>query len=760
MRSSGTHARSGLMVVLSLFVAAAVEVRATDLTVSSIEVNQAVQYGTTTLVGDQVTYVRATIGVSDSTVDVDNVDAVLRVFAGGVELPESPVMSLNGPIKAPRSPQRSELNHTVNFLLIVPQSNDVDFQVEVNPNRYVVETNYANNIGTASNFNFQCRGTVEVAYVPIDYRPGGNGGPPDATLIEPGIGDGFFRAIYKAEEWNYHKTPLPDLLWTQDVNNSDTALLNALRDIRLNQLPGAGYPVPTLIYGWLPGNPYSGNGRAIGIPGDAAFGNTQTVRHQRTMAHECGHLFGQVHNSRTIGTVGVDVEHHLWDTESLPVLHQSGQWDIMVGGQLTNTAYVDRTTYEAVEADSRLRCSSPSRLPAPVLRISGEFIHATGGLRLDPITRFEDGDTDATDPNGTISIVGYAMPGDERIYNLELPAPQPWESCAGPDEQGNVQMAASSPLYALLPESVEGRRIDRIQIIDVATGVVLAERARSASAPEARFTQSWVNGELNGRVTIAWSAADADGDALTTTLLYSPDAGQSWVPLVVNTPAQSFEFDTASVAYSRGANGRLRLVVTDGFNVTTVEDDDGGTMAGPTPPWTYLLTPNDDSVHLLGAPIAFHAAVWDKEDLMLSGGQVAWTSDVDGPLGTGLLLTRDNLSLGTHLITVTGTDTDGDSSSKQISITVANRQFSGIPCSEVKKFTGACSNGGALKAKLVLRTEAFDGATVIFSFDGSPRTTQVNGRRARVSVCCFTGVHQVSLDSPAGCAGPVTTTCP
>ena len=39
-------------------------------------------------------------------------------------------------------------------------------------------------------------------------------------------------------------------------------LLNTLLDIRQNQIPAAGYQRPEFVYGWLPGNPYIGNGQA------------------------------------------------------------------------------------------------------------------------------------------------------------------------------------------------------------------------------------------------------------------------------------------------------------------------------------------------------------------------------------------------------------------------------------------------------------------------------------------------------------------
>ena len=40
---------------------------------------------------------------------------------------------------------------------------------------------------------------------------------------------------------------------------------------RQNQIPAAGFTRPDFVFGWLPGNPFTGNGPAISTPGGAAF---------------------------------------------------------------------------------------------------------------------------------------------------------------------------------------------------------------------------------------------------------------------------------------------------------------------------------------------------------------------------------------------------------------------------------------------------------------------------------------------------------
>lgn len=664
---------------------------AVDLTISSIEVNQAVQYGSNTLVGGNVTWVRAKVGTGGAI--VPGVDAALRLTIDGVPQPLPPVFSLNGPITAPVTPNSANINDTINFAVIVPVSNNVMFTVEVNPNRSVTEDSFANNTLSLTKA-FACRKVMEVAYLPIDYTFNGAGLPP-ANLIEPGIGDGFLRAIYKPGEWNYHKAPLPALVWNQNINTSNSTLLNTLADIRNNQLPAAGQTVPDFIYAWLPGNPFSGNGQAGGIPSDRAFGNSDPTRHQRTLAHELGHCFGLSHNSTVTNTVGVDVEWHLKDTQNLPQIFPTTKNDIMVAGLLTNAAWVANNTYTVVHNDSRMQCPPSLAFDnrVPVLRVSGVIDNAQRALALDPVTRIALAQPTISDPDGDTVVIAYDADGVEltRVTvrtntNRELCVEQP---------RNRPMLDPTSGLYVLLPETVNGEMIGRVEVMDVATKRVTAQRTRSARAPQGGLTDVAIvpaladgqvivvppGGEARDVVRVSWNAVDQDGDSLTHTLLYSPDGGQSWLPLVVNTQADHFDFNTNDVPASRGAIGRFRLVSTDGLNLTETDSPDYE-LGTANPPQTFLLTPNNNATILQKSPVAFHAASWDVEDRMLTGPQIEWVSSIDGVIGTGELFIHSNLSPGMHIITATGTDSTNQTSTKAITIFISPRTVISQDCNE------------------------------------------------------------------------------
>lgn len=677
---------TGMIALLAAAPAAAV-----DLTVQSFEINQGVQFGSTQLIAGKTTMARATIGITGSGAAVSGVDAVLRVFVNGVEQAASPVFSINGPIAAPLSPQMLDLNHTINFLFVAPVSNNVDFIVEVNPAQAVAETNYQNNELAVNNKVFLCRDTVELVYVPIFYTPAGTA--PEPELLEPGIGDGFVRAIYSPGEWNYHRSPLPPLEWTLPINGSSNALLNTLRDIRISQLPSAGYPQPPFLFGWLPGNPYSGNGAAIGIPGDVAFGNTEVGRHQRTFAHELGHLVGLFHVGDVINTIGIDTEHHLWDTQELGQTFGPDKFDIMVAGLLTNQAYIREFSYNTFINDSRVLCPDSLLMPqpdwSPMLRVSGVITLASRDIQFNAVTRIARGVADANDPRGDLRIVALDATGaplHEVAYLTGTASP----SCGVPGAAADPQ----SPFYVLIPESVGGTIVDAIQVIDRGSGRVLGQRQRSPNPPQVQFTSIAVDGfevelqrdgvqlkagneggpALAGRIELAWAGTDRDGDELLATVHYSPD-GEAWLPLAVNLADASFDLQSTDIPASGLMQGRFRISVTDGLN--HAESTTTGLTVGPgSPPEVYLLSPNAQTTHQQHAPIALHAAAWDMEDFMLADEDIAWSSNLNGALGSGHLLIVNDLSPGNHVLSVAGTDLDGRTASKQITLTVTPRQIS------------------------------------------------------------------------------------
>jgi hypothetical protein len=68
--------------------------------------------------------------------------------------------------------------------------------------------------------------------------------------------------------------------------------------------------------------------------------------------------------------------------------------------------------------------------------------------------------------------------------------------------------------------------------------------------------------------------------------------------------------------------------------------------------------------------ISFSGTGNDAEDGPLSGSSLVWTSSIDGEIGIGTSFSRTNLSVGTHNICLTATDSQGATGSCFILITI------------------------------------------------------------------------------------------
>ncbi|HXV64941.1 MAG TPA: hypothetical protein VEK15_29860, partial [Vicinamibacteria bacterium] len=77
-------------------------------------------------------------------------------------------------------------------------------------------------------------------------------------------------------------------------------------------------------------------------------------------------------------------------------------------------------------------------------------------------------------------------------------------------------------------------------------------------------------------------------------------------------------------------------------------------------PTVTITVPPDGSSFGVGAQITFSGTASDVEDGDLSA-SLSWTSDLDGGIGTGAQVSTSTLSLGTHLISASITDSGGRS---------------------------------------------------------------------------------------------------
>ncbi|MCB0144629.1 MAG: hypothetical protein KDE50_32405, partial [Caldilineaceae bacterium] len=74
--------------------------------------------------------------------------------------------------------------------------------------------------------------------------------------------------------------------------------------------------------------------------------------------------------------------------------------------------------------------------------------------------------------------------------------------------------------------------------------------------------------------------------------------------------------------------------------------------------------------------VVLEGSALDLEDGRLDDSVMNWSSDKQGALGAGPSVAVNNLQLGTHVITLTATDSNGNTGSASVTITIENQVVS------------------------------------------------------------------------------------
>ena len=141
---------------------------------------------------------------------------------------------------------------------------------------------------------------------------------------------------------------------------------------------------------------------------------------------------------------------------------------------------------------------------------------------------------------------------------------------------------------------------------------------------------------------------------------------------------------TGSIDWSSNLDGSLGTggsVSTSSLSVGThtvtasVTDSDGNTETDTT---IVTIEPNSvptvsitsgGGTYLAGATVQLQGTASDAEDGSLTG-SIDWSSNLDGSLGTGGSVSTSSLSVGTHTITASVTDSDGNTETDTTAVTI------------------------------------------------------------------------------------------
>jgi hypothetical protein len=662
------------------------EVATADLSVKNpgIEVNQSVQdlNNSVILIAKKRTFVRCYV---DSAAGAfSNVLAELRVYRGATLMGTLAPSNAGGHITVKTNPSRAELDDSFYFDVTKDwlASGTVEFKCEVNPApagttaRRYVESNYGNNVRSVTvEFVRSPAMNLQIADVPYWY----NGSVRHVRDVDRDLLAQWVRRAYPIHKLNvswWELLPSYDALPDADTVNSDLLELKYLyvtdyaEDVytryygMVAHVDGNTFmrgatpnPIPNLVSSGPAGDP-SLFSKALPWDTDASYGDWYG-------GHELGHAYGLKHVACS-GTEdepdpyypypGGDISPTQDPTDPAAVYGFESRGPTIYGPDWKDVMtyckkeWISPYTYIGIwlemvweKPGTAAKTQAMGGATGEHLAVFGKVVTPTDVITLNTFYRLPNApDLPGRDISGTYSIRLFGA-GDALLANY------PFSPKFSEDVDSPVGSIAESVPW------VTGTL--KVAIWHNATALIT--RTVSANAPG--VTLLYPNGgeTLAGNsVTVTWSSSDADADKLTYRLDYSRDGGATWKALTVGITATQITLDLNNLPGT--TQGKFRVWASDGVN-TTLDASDGTFTVTSKLPRLISIDPISGTTYVLSQTVTFEASVFDLDDGFLPDANLNWSSSLMGPLGTGETLQTTELITGTHIVTLTATDSDGNS---------------------------------------------------------------------------------------------------
>ena len=206
-------------------------------------------------------------------------------------------------------------------------------------------------------------------------------------------------------------------------------------------------------------------------------------------------------------------------------------------------------------------------------------------------------------------------------------------------------------------------------------GVEVASVSRSQNAPSISVSGPSAGDVFNNGETInvSWVGSDTDGDELIYRVYYSIDGGSTYRILSPMTKATSKSF--SALLLEGSSQSRIGVSVSDGTRSAFAETH-VFSVAGHAPE-VWVESPSSGAVFAEEQGFVLEATGYDTEDGLLASSSFGWSSSIDGDIGTGsyLVLSADNLTPGSHTITLTATDSENMTATANVDITISARNM-------------------------------------------------------------------------------------
>jgi probable HAF family extracellular repeat protein len=277
------------------------------------------------------------------------------------------------------------------------------------------------------------------------------------------------------------------------------------------------------------------------------------------VAHEIGHSYGlgfpceeyDGNCDHVQDRNGIIVTRGLWVKERIPIQVPKARDIFCFMGAGPGLEYwIDAADYSKLFIDHRITNAfgaNEPRTAAGVILVGANF-----------------------DMNGTVTLDPWYTLPEANLTEL-APGPYIFEY---QDAHGNVLYQRSFDISFSLEG---GNTLPRVALVATIPGIPdtakivvkqydtpLAEKVISANTPAVTLISPNGGEQLSGTGTIHWSGSDADGDALSYTVLISPDNGATWEPIAGDLTGTSTTWDVSQLP--AGESYLVKVIATDGFN--------------------------------------------------------------------------------------------------------------------------------------------------------------------------------------------------
>ena len=158
---------------------------------------------------------------------------------------------------------------------------------------------------------------------------------------------------------------------------------------------------------------------------------------------------------------------------------------------------------------------------------------------------------------------------------------------------------------------------------------------------------------------------------MTYAVEYNPDVtnpASAWMVLAEELDTLSWQEDFSLLP--GGSHAKLRVTVDDGVLTATAESAEF--VVPLKKPEIFIDALPWGTTYRVGSDVLLLAEAFDPQDEWLADGQLKWTSNLSGTLGYGSELIVKNLVAGTHIITVTATNSAGLTESDTVTVRIGD----------------------------------------------------------------------------------------